>query len=130
MSEKTLKILVAEDEHALMMIIEKALAFNGFEVLRAEDGLAAVNLVIGSAPDLIVLDLMLPRMSGFKVLEVIRENADTRNIPVIILSARAQKSDIEKGLGTGADLYVTKPFSPIDLVAKVKGLLSERGLLP
>lgn len=130
MELSSLKILVAEDETALMMIVEKALTFNGFQVIRAADGLAAVNAVVTLVPDLVILDLMLPRMSGFKVLEVIRENAETREIPVIILSARAQKSDVERGLGTGADRYVTKPFSPIDLVAQVKELLVDRGLLP
>jgi DNA-binding response OmpR family regulator len=114
------RILVVDDEQSIRTIVEYALRDAGFEVLSAARGDDALALVRRDPPDLVVLDLMLPGMDG---LEVCRRIRAERSVPIIILSARGEELDKVLGLELGADDYVTKPFSPRELVARVKAVL-------
>ena len=113
-------VLVVEDELRIARLVRDYLEHAGFQVLVAGDGDAAVSSVRGSRPDLVVLDLGLPRRDG---LDVIRELRRTTNVPIVVLTARAEEADRIVGLELGADDYVTKPFSPKELVARVRAVM-------
>ncbi len=117
------KILVIEDEENIQELMRYNLAKGGFDVELASSGEDGVKKSQGAAPDLVLLDLMLPGVSGLEVCRVIKGSSLTRKIPVIIVSARGEESDIVKGLELGADDYVTKPFSPKILLARVRAVL-------
>ena len=116
-------VLVVEDEQDILDLVEYNLAEEGFKVIRAEDGLTALEKVQRERPDAVVLDLMLPGLDGKEVCRRIRQDEDTRHIPVIMLTARADEIDRIVGLELGADDYLTKPFSPRELVLRVKALM-------
>lgn len=122
-------ILVVDDEKDLADLIRFNLARNHYRVLVAHDGETAVELARREHPDLVILDLMLPRLSGQEVLVRLRGDADTRGIPVIVLTAKSEESDVVVGLELGADDYVTKPFSVKVLLARVAAVL-RRGTAP
>ena len=113
-------VLVVEDELRIARLVRDYLEHAGFQVLVAGDGDAAVSSVRASRPDLVVLDLGLPRRDG---LDVIRELRRTTNVPIVVLTARAEEADRIVGLELGADDYVTKPFSPKELVARVRAVM-------
>jgi len=117
------KILIVEDEPA----IQELLAFNvmqaGFQALRADDADSAWRQIRGSAPDLILLDWMLPNTSGVVLAKQLRADAHTRDIPIIMLTARGEERDKIQGLESGADDYITKPFSPRELMARIRAVL-------
>lgn len=117
------RILIADDEPNQLELLGFNLGQAGFEVIRAGDGQQALNLVEDQRPDLVILDWMMPQMSGIDVCRKIRSNRDTKDLPVIILSARGEEDDRTLGLDIGADDYVSKPFSPRELVSRVKALL-------
>lgn len=117
MSE-TPKILVVDDESNILDVLELYLLREGFQVVRAADGQAALKLYSETRPDLVILDLMLPKVEGLSVLKHIRQQA--ASLPVILLTAKSQEDDKLAGFAGGADDYVTKPFSPRELVARVK----------
>jgi len=117
------KILIADDEPNIVAAIEFLLKQRGHEVHTAEDGAAALAIVAEVVPDLVLLDVMMPRASGYDVCQAIRRRPEWRHIKIIMLSAKGRESEVVRGLTLGADLYVTKPFSTRDLVAKVEGLL-------
>jgi two-component system, OmpR family, phosphate regulon response regulator PhoB len=119
----SVKILIVDDEPAQRELLKYNIAKSGFEVLVAEDGGQAIELVEDHHPDLVVLDWMMPEASGIDVCRVLRSRPETRGIPIIILSARGEESDRTLGLDSGADDYVTKPFSPRELVARINALL-------
>lgn len=126
---KKQKILMIEDDHFLRKIYRDKLTRAGFEFIEATNGIEGTNKVISEKPDLVLLDLMLPRKNGFDVLIDIRENKDTRNIPVIILSNLGQESDIKRGFSLGAKDYLVK--SEINLsqvVQKVREWLTKEGV--
>jgi DNA-binding response OmpR family regulator len=122
------KIAVIEDEPDIREMIEHHLNREGFSVVTAADGEAGLDLVQRRGIDLVLLDLLLPGRNGIEVCRRIKADAATRRIPVIIVSAKGEESDIVLGLGVGADDYVTKPFSPRELVARVHAVL-RRGTL-
>ena len=119
----TKKILIVDDEPNIVAALEFLLQRTGYEVLSAQDGDAALKLVEQHLPDLVLLDVMMPRKSGYEVCQRIRERADWQHIKIIILSAKGREAEINKGLSLGADFYVTKPFSTKDLVVKIGELL-------
>ena len=114
-------ILVIEDDPAIRLGLKKSLGFEGYRVLEASDGERGLELVFEERPDLVVLDLMLPRLNGYEVCRTIRKH--DRTIPIVILSAKGQETDKVMGLDLGADDYVTKPFSTRELAARIKAAL-------
>ncbi len=117
------KVLIVEDEDALSTILEYNLAKEKFEVAIATDGEEGLLKVEEFAPDIIILDWMLPKVSGIEVCRRIRSKPETRNIPIIMLTARSEEADRIRGLETGADDYLTKPFSTAELIARLKAIL-------
>lgn len=117
------KVLIAEDEADIRQLISFNLERESYNTLLAGDGEEAVLMAYNKIPDLIILDLMLPKMDGFSVFKELRLDSRTKDIPVIMLTAKAQLDDVIAGLEMGADDYLTKPFSPKELVLRVKALL-------
>ena len=118
------RILVADDDVDIRELVEFKLSTLGHEVVAVADGASAVEEVRRRRPDLAVLDVMMPGMSGLDAVRVIRGDESLHDLPVILLTARAQESDREHGFDSGADDYVTKPFSPRELAARVEALLA------
>jgi len=124
------RVLIVEDEVDIADLIMFNLQRAGYEVLKAHDGIAGTETAIRERPDLIVLDLMLPGRDGYSVFREIRRDARTSRIPVIMLTARAQTEDRIQGLEAGADDYLTKPFSPKELVLRVNAILKRTDAPP
>jgi two-component system, OmpR family, alkaline phosphatase synthesis response regulator PhoP len=120
-------ILIVEDDENIQQLVGYNLAKAGFQVLHAEDGEQALAMVRRERPDLVVLDLMLPGLSGFEVCKALRRDPKTRGLPVIMLTARSEESDVTAGLDLGADDYITKPFSPKILISRIKSALRRIG---
>jgi DNA-binding response OmpR family regulator len=118
------KILIVDDEPNVLRMVSYALNAEGFEIVVAQNGTEALNKVLTEAPDLVLLDVMLPDMSGVEVCEQLRKQQETIDLPVIMLSALAQVSDKVRCLEAGADEYVTKPIAPQELIARIKALLA------
>jgi DNA-binding response OmpR family regulator len=118
------RIVVADDDVDIRELIEFKLSTLGHEIVAVHDGAAAIDACQEHKPDLAVLDVMMPGMSGLDAIRVIRNDPDMADLPVILLTARAQLSDVEAGLESGADDYLTKPFSPRELASRVQALLS------
>ena len=116
-------VLVADDEEDIRSLVAFRLRRAGYEVITAVDGEEALLLATTRLPDLAVLDMMMPKATGLEVLRSMREHEATKDIPVILLTARAQEGDVIRGFEAGADDYVKKPFSPQDLQARVQALL-------
>jgi two-component system phosphate regulon response regulator PhoB len=116
-------ILVAEDEDALATLLQYNLDKEGYRVTVAADGEEALTQVDEQLPDLILLDWMLPKISGIEVCRRLRSRAETRNVPILMLTARGEESDRIRGLDTGADDYVVKPFSMTELTARIRAVL-------
>lgn len=114
------KILAVDDEKHIVRLVQVNLERQGYEVVTAFDGKEALQKVQEENPDLVVLDVMMPYMDGFEVLQNLRRNPATREIPVIMLTAKAQDADVFKGWQSGVDLYLTKPFNPMELLSFVK----------
>ena len=117
------KILIVDDEPDVVQLIEYNLKSAGYDVLTSTDGQDALQQARASSPDLIILDLMLPEVDGLDVCKVLRRDTGTAGIPIVMLTAKASETDRVLGLELGADDYVTKPFSPRELVLRVKRLL-------
>jgi two-component system phosphate regulon response regulator PhoB len=124
------RVLIVEDEVDIADLIMFNLQRSGYEVLKAHDGISGTETAIRERPDLIVLDLMLPGRDGYSVFREIRRDARTSRIPVIMLTARAQTEDRIQGLEAGADDYLTKPFSPKELVLRVNAILKRSDAPP
>ena len=118
------KILTCDDEKHIVRLIQVNLERQGYEVITAFNGLECLEKVKEDRPDLIVLDVMMPEMTGFEVLEKLKKDPETENIPVIMLTARAQDSDVLRGWQSGVECYLTKPFNPMELIAFVKRIFS------
>jgi DNA-binding response OmpR family regulator len=122
-------VLVADDEEDIRSLVAFRLKRAGYEVITAADGEEALLLATTRLPDLVVLDMMMPKATGLEVTRSMREHEATKDIPIILLTARAQEGDVTRGFEAGADDYVKKPFSPQDLQARVQALL-ERSARP
>ena len=116
-------ILIADDEPNQLELMDFNLTNAGFSIIKASNGIHALELIENHSPDLIILDWMMPKMSGIDVCRTLRSRSETKQIPIIILSARSEDSDKSLGLDTGADDYISKPFSPKELISRVKALL-------
>ena len=116
-------ILIADDEPNQLELMSFNLSNAGYSIIKATNGKEAIELIENHSPDLIILDWMMPKMSGIDVCRVLRSRSETKQIPIIILSARSEDSDKSLGLDTGADDYISKPFSPKELISRVKALL-------
>jgi two-component system, OmpR family, phosphate regulon response regulator PhoB len=123
-------VLVVEDEAALVTMLRYNLEKQGFRVEEAADGQEALTLIAETRPDLVLLDWMLPAMSGLEVCRQIRRRPATRDLPVIMVTARTEDQDAVRGLNTGADDYITKPFSIDALLARIRALLRRSSVLP
>lgn len=121
------KILVAEDERDIRELIAFTLRFANFEVELAKNGAEAVEKAPVVLPDLILMDVRMPLMTGYEACEALKQNVKTKNIPVIFLSAKGQESEIQEGLEVGATDYILKPFAPDELTSQVKRILKEMG---
>ncbi|MDD5253272.1 MAG: response regulator transcription factor [Candidatus Omnitrophica bacterium] len=127
------KILIVEDEKDIIKMLEYNLKKEGFKVIAARDGEDALDLALREYPDLILLDLMLPGIDGLEVCKTLKKESKTSSIPIIMLTAKSQESDKVVGLELGADDYITKPFSPRELIARIKAVLrraTEKEKLP
>ncbi len=118
------KILVVDDEPPIVRLMEFILARQGHEMLIAVNGQEALDKVRAHQPDLVLLDIMMPRIDGYEVARTLRADPATATLPIIMLSAKAQEEDIQKGINVGVDEYITKPFSPEQLVGVVGDYLS------
>lgn len=124
MKKKT--ILLVEDDEFLAELYATKLSLEGFRILLATDGQKGLKLIQEKKPALVLLDILLPKMDGFEVLEALKGNPSTRSVPVILLTNLSQKSDVRRGLELGADDYLIKAhFMPSEVVAKIKKLIEE-----
>lgn len=117
------KILIADDEPNILISLEFLMKREGFEVTVARDGQEALDAVARSRPSLVLLDVMMPKKTGFEVLQELRADEANRDIRVLMLTAKGRETDVAKGMALGADAYMTKPFSTKELVQKVRELL-------
>lgn len=114
------RILVVDDERHIVRLVQVNLERAGYEVAVAYDGIQALEAMAQETPDMVILDVMMPRMDGFEVLKKLQANPDTRDIPIIMLTAKAQDADIFKGWSSGVSSYLTKPFNPRELLTFVE----------
>jgi DNA-binding response OmpR family regulator len=117
------RVLIADDEPNIVVSLEFMMKREGYDVLVARDGPQALAAIRESRPALVLLDAMMPGMSGFEVCEAVRADPETRGTRILMLTAKGRETDVARGVGAGADAYVTKPFSTRDLVAKVRDML-------
>jgi len=120
------KILIIEDDRDIVNLVKLTLELEGFEVFAAFDGQEGWERIESQRPDSILLDLRLPKLDGFQVLKRLKSNQATSRIPIVILTATAQKKSIARGLAAGADAYITKPFEPLELVQKICQVLKAK----
>ena len=118
------KILAVDDERHIVRLVQVNLERAGYQVVTAFDGREALEKVESEQPDLVVLDVMMPYMDGFEVLQTLRKNQSTRDLPVIMLTAKAQDADVFRGWQSGVDCYLTKPFNPMELISFVKRIFT------
>lgn len=121
------KILIAEDEPDIRELVAFMLRFAGYEVLAASNGEEAVQAATRDVPDLILMDVRMPRMTGYDACRIMKANPDLHDVPVVFLSAKGQESEIQTGLEAGAEEYLLKPFSPDELTNRVRTILSKFG---
>ncbi len=121
------KILIAEDERDIRDLVAFTLRFAGYEVFTAANGEEAVDLAPKVSPDLILMDVRMPRMTGYEACRIMKLNPDLRDIPIVFLSAKGQEAEIQQGLEVGAEEYLLKPFAPDQLTTHVKTILAKFG---
>jgi DNA-binding response OmpR family regulator len=119
-------VLVVDDDPVILKLLEVNFEMEGFTVVRASDGVEGLERAREVLPDIVVLDVMMPRMTGHEVATALRADPATAGIPIIFVTARAQSGDVERGMELGVDDYVTKPFDPLDLIARVNVVLARR----
>ena len=121
------KILIAEDERDIRDLVAFTLRFAGYEVFAAANGEEAVQLAPQVSPDLILMDVRMPRMTGYEACRILKLNPDLKDIPIVFLSAKGQEAEIQQGLEAGAEEYLLKPFAPDQLTSRVKTILAKFG---
>ncbi len=119
-------VLVVDDDPVIQKLLQVNFEMEGYTVLTAGDGLEGLERARAETPDIIICDIMMPRMDGLEVTRALKGDPATSGIPILLLSAKAQQADVAAGQATGADDYVTKPFDPLDLLQRVAGLLERR----
>jgi two-component system alkaline phosphatase synthesis response regulator PhoP len=119
------KILVAEDEPDIRELLSFTLKYGGFDVVTAANGLEAIEQAQKSKPDMILLDVRMPRMTGYEACKVLKEKPETSSIPIVFLSAKGQEAEVERGIEVGAIDYILKPFAPDTLISQIKKLLDK-----
>jgi CheY-like chemotaxis protein len=122
------KLLIADDEIGIRSLVRMTLESDSYEILEAPDGDEALVMALEHLPELILLDVSMPGLSGLEVCRALKENASTAGITVVLLTAMAQESDLAQGAAAGADEYFTKPFSPVALLQKVDEIFAGRGV--
>ncbi|MBT3012864.1 MAG: response regulator [Candidatus Thiodiazotropha sp. (ex Lucina aurantia)] len=122
----TKTILIVDDEPNIVLSVEYLMKREGYQVMTANDGQVAIEMIADTRPDLLILDVMMPRKNGFEVCREIRADPALSGLPILMLSAKGREAEIKKGISLGADAYITKPFSTHDLVDKVNQLLQSR----
>lgn len=120
MAPEEKRILIADDDPVILRLIQVNLELEGYEVITANNGQEAVDIAAVEHPDLVILDIMMPRLDGYQACEKLKAAEETKDIPVIFLSAKAQQGDIEKGQSFGVAAYLTKPFDPTELLEVVE----------
>jgi two-component system alkaline phosphatase synthesis response regulator PhoP len=118
------KILIAEDEPDIRELVAFTLRYAGHEVISAADGVEAIQLALKEIPDLILMDVRMPRMTGYEACRQMKADPAIKHIPVVFLSAKGQEAEIKSGLEAGAVEYLLKPFAPMDLAVKIEDLLA------
>jgi len=122
-----LKVMVIDDEPDIVKLVKISLEMANFEVIEAFSGKEALEKVQKTVPDLFLLDIMMPEMNGYEVCQKLKGEEKTRNVPVVMLTAKGQKGDAEQGLKVGADDYIIKPFDPYELGEQIHEMLQPRG---
>jgi two-component system, OmpR family, alkaline phosphatase synthesis response regulator PhoP len=123
MANASKRILICDDDPVILRLLQVNLELEGYEVLLAHHGEKAIEMAAVERPDLVILDIMMPRMDGYQTLQAIKERDETKDIPIVFLSAKAQHTDVEKGRSFGVEDYLTKPFDPSDLIEVVERLV-------
>ena len=118
------RILCVDDDPVIQKLLQVNFEMEGYEVVLASDGVEGVDRAREAAPDLIVMDVMMPRMDGLEAARILKAGADTASIPIIIVSAKAQEGDVKAGRATGAEEYLTKPFDPLELLETAAALIA------
>ncbi|AKU11233.1 MAG: two-component system, OmpR family, alkaline phosphatase synthesis response regulator PhoP [Azoarcus sp.] len=120
------KILIADDEQNIVISLEFLMKREGYEVSVANDGDEAARRIRAEKPDLVLLDVMMPKKSGFEVCQEVKSNPELQSVRILMLTAKGRDTEVAKGLALGADAYMTKPFSTKELVERVRSMLAER----
>jgi DNA-binding response OmpR family regulator len=121
------KILIAEDEPDIRELVAFTLRFSGYEVISASNGEEAVKLATVEVPDLVLMDVRMPRMTGYDACRVMKADPDLKHIPIVFLSAKGQETEVQAGLEAGAEEYLLKPFAPMQLIERVRAILVRFG---
>jgi CheY-like chemotaxis protein len=116
------RVLICDDDPVILRLLQVNLEIEGYDVVIAHHGEEAVRLAVSEAPDLIILDIMMPRMDGYQAAQLLKSNDDTKAIPLVFLSAKAQQADIDRGRAYGVTEYLTKPFDPTELLDVISRL--------
>lgn len=124
MAPRAKRVLICDDDPVILRLLEVNLELEGYDVLLAHDGAEAVEVARAEQPDLVILDIMMPKLDGYQTCAQLKGDDDTKDIPVIFLSAKAQQADIDKGKQFGVIDYLTKPFDPNDLIEVVERTLT------
>lgn len=126
MTDQPKRILVADDEPDVRELVVYRMKRSGYDVVEAKNGEEAYDLAVQHVPDLIVADVMMPRIDGYELTRRLRAEPTTQRIPIILLTAKTQEADVSQGFAAGADDYLKKPFNPDELVARVRAVLGRR----
>ena len=123
--EEMPRVLVIDDDPVIVQLLRVNFEIEGFDVVSAGDGREGLERAKVDQPDIILSDIMMPRVDGLELVSTLKQDPDTRHVPVILISAKAQNADVQRGLELGADDYVTKPFDPLELIDRVNAALAK-----